>query len=381
MSEIKKYNRGDYYQKLPQALLQTTTLSYEAIGLLCQLESHSENFKIYKTQLYHRSKKNSRHKIDKIWEELEENNYLVSLRKREGKKYVYEYVFSTIPFSEEEKVNICEEYMRKGYELPVKKSNQELVEKFGMLNFNSPNEQSNLEEFGMSYFSSPKKPVKSTFFEVLNINSPKKDSQKNFGMLNFSSPKSTVENQQLINNNKINNNKIYISESHESGGLNSTDTIKLFEQETSGEELTVSRREERLQTELNTAEAFATINAATPLYVLKEITTWTPSVDDTQEMLSALYKAKSKVSQEKNKLILFEEMTEDEQKKLKAFIKQLARIIYAKKVPIQNPQAYMFTSFKQFFDEMTPVYCLEHFELSEEVMELLSTADWINDLE
>lgn len=95
-------------------------------------------------------------------------------------------------------------------------------------------------------------------------------------------------------------------------------------------------------------------------------------------MLSALYKAKSKVSQEKNKLILFEEMTADEQKNLKVFIKQLARILYAKKVPIQNPKAYMFTSFKQFFDEMTPVFCTKDFELSEEVIELLST-DWTND--
>lgn len=107
--QVKKYQRSKGYESLPRELLQDENLSLEAIGLLSYMQSLPETWVLYKTQLYTQFPKNKRSSIDRIWKELVENKYLLNFRKREGKKYVYNYIFSVLPFSEEDIQDILKE--------------------------------------------------------------------------------------------------------------------------------------------------------------------------------------------------------------------------------------------------------------------------------
>jgi len=100
--QITKFSKGKGYESIPRELLQDSNLSLEAIGLLCYMQSLPENWKLYKTQLYTQFPKNKRSVIDRIWKELINNKYLLSFKKREGKKYNYNYIFSVIPLTEED---------------------------------------------------------------------------------------------------------------------------------------------------------------------------------------------------------------------------------------------------------------------------------------
>ncbi|KAF1304847.1 hypothetical protein [Enterococcus sp. JM9B] len=122
--EVFKYQRNKGYESIPRAFLQDNNLSYEARGLLAELQSYSEEWELYKTELYTRSKKNKRSSIDRIWKELIENRYLIQFRKREGKKWVYQYIFSLEKFSKEDIQEQINFYNSRGFE-PYQISNAE----------------------------------------------------------------------------------------------------------------------------------------------------------------------------------------------------------------------------------------------------------------
>lgn len=103
------------FESLNRDMLQDTNLSLEAIGLLSNIISYPSNWKLYKTELYSRFPKNKRTAIDRIWEELIENGYIVQFRKREGKKYVYQYLVSAFKFSKNEIIKIIDKVSKKGY--------------------------------------------------------------------------------------------------------------------------------------------------------------------------------------------------------------------------------------------------------------------------
>lgn len=99
--KLIKYEKGKGTENIPRELLQDENLSYEAIGLLCQLQSYPSDWDLFKTELYKRNPKNKRTSVERIWDELVENGYIVQYRIRDGKAYCYQYLFSVTKFTEE----------------------------------------------------------------------------------------------------------------------------------------------------------------------------------------------------------------------------------------------------------------------------------------
>lgn len=114
---IVQYKKNKGFESIPRELLQDENLSLEAIGLLSHICSLPETWKIYKTQLYKKFKKNKRTSVQRIWKELVESGYILEFRKREGKKYVYEYVYSLTPFSTDEISDVVESMSKTGLEI------------------------------------------------------------------------------------------------------------------------------------------------------------------------------------------------------------------------------------------------------------------------
>lgn len=112
---IRSYKRNKGYESIPRELLQSNDISLEAIGLLCHLQSYPETWKLYKTELYTRFKYNKRTSVQRIWKELIKNYYLLEFKKRDGKRYIYQYIYSVNPFSKEEIRNITEELLKDGF--------------------------------------------------------------------------------------------------------------------------------------------------------------------------------------------------------------------------------------------------------------------------
>lgn len=114
---IIQYKKNKGFESIPRELLQDENLSLEAIGLLSHICSLPETWKIYKTQLYKKFKKNKRTSVQRIWKELVESGYILEFRKREGKKYIYEYVYSLTPFSKDEIFDVVESMSNIGLEI------------------------------------------------------------------------------------------------------------------------------------------------------------------------------------------------------------------------------------------------------------------------
>lgn len=92
---IVNASKGKGYESLSRNMLQDTNLSLEAIGLLANIQSYPDNWKLYKTELYRRFPKNKRKSIDRIWDELVRNGYIVQFRRRVGRQYIYKYIMSS----------------------------------------------------------------------------------------------------------------------------------------------------------------------------------------------------------------------------------------------------------------------------------------------
>lgn len=371
--EIKEYERIEPYFTISRDFVQSTLLSYEAIGMIAQLKSHSKQYKIYKTQLYKRSPKNKRQKIDNIWKELEENLFLLSFKKRDGRKYSYQYIYSLSQFTSEEVAMLCDEYAEQGYELHTKIQNQiiqsneknsTIYHSINQNQVNSNEENQTLfsqknsiknsnstqilgANFGVLDFSSPKKPVKSTFFEVLD----------------FSSPNSTVENQQLINNNIINNNQIY----------NTLDTIFSIDSDESTEKL-ITKPNPKNHYEQTALDEFLESKESwciplelqygefVPKSIVDMILTLSQTYEVAEMMLRNLMTAKKKIDDTKNyDLIIFERLTPTQLDILKTKISYIFSRLYdeqviAKNGVINNVGAFIFNTFKNYFELNVAVY-------------------------
>ncbi|MGX6962265.1 hypothetical protein [Vagococcus xieshaowenii] len=117
---IKRMNKRKGYQSIPRSFLQDENISLEAIGLLCNMESMPDNWVFYKTELMSRFKFNKRTSITRIWDELVREGYIVQFRKRSGKKFEYQYIFSLEKFSPEELTELLEEMKTEGFSLYLK---------------------------------------------------------------------------------------------------------------------------------------------------------------------------------------------------------------------------------------------------------------------
>lgn len=113
--EIKKYENSKGYESISRDFLQDNSISFEARGFLGYLQSLPSDWKIYKTELYKRCERNKRASIDKIWKELLEAKYMIQFRKRNGKKWEYQYIFSLTKFTENDIKQINKQMQSENY--------------------------------------------------------------------------------------------------------------------------------------------------------------------------------------------------------------------------------------------------------------------------
>ncbi|MGX7197722.1 hypothetical protein [Enterococcus olivae] len=133
---LLKFSRNKGYESIPRELAQNEQLSYEARGLLISIASYPESFKLYKSELYKRSIKNSRRKIDKCWQELIEEGYILQFRKRDGKSFIFSYLFSMEPFLVEDMIHLFEEayeYNFHYYHKRIRKYEDQTMENFRLI--------------------------------------------------------------------------------------------------------------------------------------------------------------------------------------------------------------------------------------------------------
>ncbi|SJZ45074.1 hypothetical protein SAMN02745116_00350 [Pilibacter termitis] len=116
---VKRFKEKGY-ESINREFLQNNELSLEARGLLSYMESMPKNYVFHKTQLYRCFEKNKKTSIERIWNELLEENYLVAFRKREGTKYEYEYYFTQDKFSISDIEQLSKEMLENGYEIAPK---------------------------------------------------------------------------------------------------------------------------------------------------------------------------------------------------------------------------------------------------------------------
>src|SRR5690625_1357287 len=103
MSNGRMYKRTkDAYEIIPRSLLQHERLSLQAIGLLCNLQSYPADWELYKTELYKRFPKNKETSVRNAFDELVKEKYIVEIKERDGRRWLYTYYFQTEPFTEEE---------------------------------------------------------------------------------------------------------------------------------------------------------------------------------------------------------------------------------------------------------------------------------------
>ncbi|HFD1635376.1 TPA: hypothetical protein QFF48_001637 [Enterococcus faecium] len=133
---LLKFSRNKGYESIPRELAQNEKLSYEARGLLISISSYPESFKLYKSELYKRSIKNSRRKIDKCWQELIDEGYVLQFRKRDGKSFIFSYLFSMESFLLEDMIHLFEEayeYNFHYYHKLIRKCEEQTMENFRLI--------------------------------------------------------------------------------------------------------------------------------------------------------------------------------------------------------------------------------------------------------
>lgn len=98
MSIVKSKHAGNY-TTLPNEIFKSD-LSIEAIGLLCYFLSLPHNWVIYKTQL-HNQLNIGRDKLDRVFNELRNKGYVLSVERRNKGKIEYEHIVYDKPFNGE----------------------------------------------------------------------------------------------------------------------------------------------------------------------------------------------------------------------------------------------------------------------------------------
>jgi hypothetical protein len=110
MGKMKKYYFEKEYVQIPNETAKAveTTISLEALGLITNLWSYSDEWELHKTELYKRYLKNKRTSVSNAWKELMDHNYIIEYKYRVGKRYEYDYYYNPKPFTEEQKAEILE---------------------------------------------------------------------------------------------------------------------------------------------------------------------------------------------------------------------------------------------------------------------------------
>lgn len=133
---ILRYKKNKGYESIPREFAQNESLTYEARGMLISIASYPSNFKLYKCELYNRSKLNSRRKIDRAWEELIEQGYILQFRKRSGKNFFFSYLFSLERYETNDLLEIFEEAYQFDYlfyHRSIRKKEERTIENYQQL--------------------------------------------------------------------------------------------------------------------------------------------------------------------------------------------------------------------------------------------------------
>lgn len=120
--KVRQFQKGKGFESIPREFLQQKELSMEAAFLLLNMTSYPESWILYKTELHKRFPKNGRRQIDRMWDECVEFGYILQYRKRVGKQYVYDYIFSIDKFTKEDIEYINELQASDGFEPYLKES-------------------------------------------------------------------------------------------------------------------------------------------------------------------------------------------------------------------------------------------------------------------
>jgi hypothetical protein len=99
---IYKSKHVGNYTVIPNSILQNNNLTLEAIGLLCHLLSLPPDWVVYKSQLSERLKI-GRERFNRIFKELTDNGYIISIRKvsEDTKQFDYEHIVYDKPYNGE----------------------------------------------------------------------------------------------------------------------------------------------------------------------------------------------------------------------------------------------------------------------------------------
>lgn len=114
---VKKYKKAKGYESLNREFLQRNDLSLEARGLLAYMESMPDDYIFHKTNLYKCFDKNKKTSVERIWNELLDNHFIIAFSKGKAPQQDFEYLFTHEGFSEQEIEKINGEYLSQNWEI------------------------------------------------------------------------------------------------------------------------------------------------------------------------------------------------------------------------------------------------------------------------
>ncbi|WP_407350323.1 hypothetical protein VNN41_09775 [Lactococcus garvieae] len=90
-------------------------MSLEARGLLAYMESMPDDYVFHKTQLYKCFDKNRKTSVERIWNELLDNRFILAFSKGSGPRQKFEYLFTHESFSEQDILELNKQYFSEGW--------------------------------------------------------------------------------------------------------------------------------------------------------------------------------------------------------------------------------------------------------------------------
>jgi hypothetical protein len=111
---VKAFKIDTGFELIPRETLQDKRISLQALGLLVNICSYSEEWELYKSELYKRFTKNKETSVRNAWNELMDAGYVMEKRERNGKKWDYEYRVRLVPWTKQEQ----EDFLGTGFSSP-----------------------------------------------------------------------------------------------------------------------------------------------------------------------------------------------------------------------------------------------------------------------
>lgn len=125
---VYKYKKDKGYESLPREMLQDNNMTWGARGLLGNIESLPDNYRIHKVKLYDMCP-DKKKVTERYWNELVVNGYIIQFRKMSNRKSEYIYLFSSGKFTSEEVEEKIKEFSEIGFSLYLNKSQEEAFNK------------------------------------------------------------------------------------------------------------------------------------------------------------------------------------------------------------------------------------------------------------